>query len=123
MGIQNGSALQQTARGTALIGAILTLVVGIIHLSTKKPKIIWPDGEFWDDYPNQHRWRLTLFSFMPDVLSKSLLVLSAESCLVDGWTAFFFGVYGIAAHMKNENSFLQASTKSFLHAAVSLIHT
>ncbi|EZG46748.1 putative transmembrane protein [Gregarina niphandrodes] len=103
---QSGDAKTQAARIIHILASLLTLVVGLIHVLQKKPRVHWPD-KFTDDL-NAATWRATMFSLAPLVL-------------VDNWTAVAMGIWGLLAHMKQAGSFLGAPTVDMLNAGVYLV--
>ncbi|EZG46747.1 putative transmembrane protein [Gregarina niphandrodes] len=89
-----------------LFASLLTLVVGLVHLSKRKPRIHWPDSGFITD--NNIYWRYQMFSFAPSVF-------------IDNWTAVVLGGWGIMSHLQVSGRFLGAPAKSFITASIFLI--
>eukprot|EP01057_Protomagalhaensia_wolfi_P001311 Protomagalhaensia_wolfi_Nauph_80__1310@NODE_1783_length_1340_cov_1393_476556_g1389_i0_p2_GENE_NODE_1783_length_1340_cov_1393_476556_g1389_i0NODE_1783_length_1340_cov_1393_476556_g1389_i0_p2_ORF_typecomplete_len160_score17_27_NODE_1783_length_1340_cov_1393_476556_g1389_i0117596 len=105
--MKEGSALQTATRWLCLISSILVLVLGVVHLIDRNPRLVWPGNEnrgFADDN-NADRWRAQLFTFMP-------------TYFVDRWTPFTFGLVGAAAHLQDVGMGVGLVTKDFLTAGI-----
>eukprot|EP00914_Ancora_sagittata_P011236 GHVO01021865.1.p1 GENE.GHVO01021865.1~~GHVO01021865.1.p1 ORF type:complete len:140 (+),score=13.60 GHVO01021865.1:67-486(+) len=90
---------------------MLTVIVGVVRLFASGASIKIPDGSFVDDI-NESTWRMTIFSFAPDVFA-------------DVWTPFVMGILGFAAHFQAWEKRLVWQTATYMnyglyHAAVAL---
>eukprot|EP01054_Gregarina_sp_Poly1_P000994 Gregarina_sp_Poly_1__993@NODE_1241_length_4666_cov_269_446184_g846_i0_p3_GENE_NODE_1241_length_4666_cov_269_446184_g846_i0NODE_1241_length_4666_cov_269_446184_g846_i0_p3_ORF_typecomplete_len156_score15_50COPI_assoc/PF08507_10/2_1COPI_assoc/PF08507_10/51_NODE_1241_length_4666_cov_269_446184_g846_i0513980 len=103
--MKSGSALQTATRWMCFIASVLTVVLGIVHLIDKSPRLKWPDGSFHDDATNMQRWRFQLFTFSPNVF-------------VDSWTPLVLGLAGTAAHFEGVGGGVGFLTKDFLTTAI-----
>eukprot|EP01053_Blabericola_migrator_P000196 Blabericola_migrator_1__195@NODE_1051_length_5591_cov_140_882513_g723_i0_p4_GENE_NODE_1051_length_5591_cov_140_882513_g723_i0NODE_1051_length_5591_cov_140_882513_g723_i0_p4_ORF_typecomplete_len155_score17_54PrgI/PF12666_7/92PrgI/PF12666_7/4_6e03PrgI/PF12666_7/45_NODE_1051_length_5591_cov_140_882513_g723_i043514815 len=102
--MKQGSMVQNVARWLCLISSLLVLVLGVVHLVDRKPRLHWPNN-FIDDDGNAISWRSALFSFTPSVF-------------VDAWTPFVFGLVGSASHFEGVGKGVGFVTKDFMTAAI-----
>lgn len=93
------STVRKVTLWLALISSVLTFVLGILHLTTTNPSVVWPH-DFLDDI-NQS-WR-AVFTFRPNKA-------------VDNWTPCVFGAVGF--FMQFNGYQLQCCTNSFLPFAI-----
>eukprot|EP01056_Protomagalhaensia_sp_Gyna25_P000876 Protomagalhaensia_sp_Gyna_25__875@NODE_1422_length_1850_cov_541_589729_g1147_i0_p3_GENE_NODE_1422_length_1850_cov_541_589729_g1147_i0NODE_1422_length_1850_cov_541_589729_g1147_i0_p3_ORF_typecomplete_len156_score10_91_NODE_1422_length_1850_cov_541_589729_g1147_i028495 len=101
--MKQGSALQTATRWLCLISSALVLVLGVVHLIDRSPRLVWPN-RFADDV-NADKWRAQLFTFMP-------------TYFVDRWTPFTFGLVGAVAHLQDVGMGVGLVTKDFLTAGI-----